>query len=196
MAGHAVAELNIEHFRLRLAGELDDAQRRMIVDLLAAEEAKLQHLRAAVAESALSELIDLLAQRAQDLFDGASFDRQSLPCEAFIDTIRRVPVGIGLVDNSGEILLANEQMRQFAPHRIPSRDADAMRRFRSPDGPLGPVLWPGAQALRGDRVNPGVAFNFTSEDGHQTQVRVAAVPVLAIPPRLPAPSRSSTTSTC
>ena len=84
---------------------------------------------------------------------------------------------MGLVDTRGEILLANEEMRRFAPQRIPSRDADGMRRFRSLDGPLNPFLWPDARALRGDRVIPGIAFNFSDDDGSELQVRVAAVPV-------------------
>lgn len=41
----SIAELNIENFRLRLAGDLDEVQRRTIVDLLGKEETKLRHLR-------------------------------------------------------------------------------------------------------------------------------------------------------
>lgn len=172
-----VAELNIEHFRLKLSGDLDDAQRRTIVNLLAEEEAKLRLLQSAAAELTLSELIDLLALRAKDLFNGGAFDRQTQVCDAFADTLSRVPVGMGLVDTTGEILLANEQMQPFVPRRIPSRDADGMRRYQALDGPLSPFHWPGARALRGDRVNPGIAFIFTGDDGSQVEVRVAAVPV-------------------
>ena len=39
-----VAQMNIEHFRRKLLTELDDATRRQIVQLLAAEEAKLAAL--------------------------------------------------------------------------------------------------------------------------------------------------------
>jgi hypothetical protein len=80
-----IAELNIENFRLRLAGDLDEVQRHTIEDLLAKEEAKLRHLQAAAVERALSELIDLLAQRATDLFNGAPFDPQSHTCASFAD---------------------------------------------------------------------------------------------------------------
>jgi hypothetical protein len=39
-----VARLNIEHFRKKLAGEIDEATRNTILGLLAEEEAKLAAL--------------------------------------------------------------------------------------------------------------------------------------------------------
>ena len=41
-----VARLNIEHFRKQLAEEKDEAKRRMLVQLLAEEEAKLAAIEA------------------------------------------------------------------------------------------------------------------------------------------------------
>ena len=42
--GVYVAKMNIEHFRRKLLTDLDDATRQQIVQLLAAEEAKLAAL--------------------------------------------------------------------------------------------------------------------------------------------------------
>lgn len=46
-----IAQLNIEHFRLKLLSESDGAMRRHIERLLAEEEAKLAELRGLPAES-------------------------------------------------------------------------------------------------------------------------------------------------
>ena len=174
-----VAKLNVEHFRMRLEGDLDDAQRRTISGLLAEEEAKLVRLKAAAAERDLSALIDLLAQRAGVLFDGASPHIVESFHTRLSATIAQVPVGMGLADGDGKLVLANDRMRRFIPSDIPSRDPERLRRWRfeTSDGPLSPFRWPGAQALRGQPVNPGIESIFINDDGEQTAVRVAAVPV-------------------
>lgn len=44
MADRDIARLNIEHFRRLLTGEIDDTKRRIVLRLLAEEEAKLAAL--------------------------------------------------------------------------------------------------------------------------------------------------------
>jgi len=48
----SIAQLNIEHFRHLLATETDEAKRRMIVVLLAEEEAKLRLVKPAIPKNA------------------------------------------------------------------------------------------------------------------------------------------------
>ncbi len=45
-----IARLNIEHFRKKLAEEVDEIKRRMLMQLLAEEEAKLARLTAVAVE--------------------------------------------------------------------------------------------------------------------------------------------------
>ncbi|KKB80352.1 hypothetical protein VW35_08150 [Devosia soli] len=171
-----VAELNVKHFRQKLAGPLDEARRRTMTALLATEEETLARLKSAAAERDLAALLDLLAARARTAFDSDLFVRNPALREAFLQSLKGLPFGIGLVDADGNMIIANEAMQHLVPSRIPSRDADRMRRFQSADE-LRPLQWPGARALRGDAVNPGIAFVFTSEDGRSSEVRVAAIPV-------------------
>lgn len=174
-----IAELNVEHFRTRLAGQLDDAQRRTVTALLAEEKDTLLNLKAAAAEGELSALIDLLALRAGPLFGADASDAGDAPDirEQFASIFDRVPVGMGAVNSAGAMILSNAGMQHFVPHKIPSRDPERLRHFRTKDGPLSPLMWPGARALRGEPVNPGMAFVHTGPDGEDVEIRVAAVPV-------------------
>ena len=175
--GIFIAELNIEHYRTKLTGQLDGGQRQTITTLLAEEEARLFDLKAVAAERELSAFIALLARRAPGLFDDTLPDYPQDVRDGLLATIGQVPVGLGVVNNSGEMVLSNGLMQRFVPGKIPSRDPQSIRRFKTRDGPLSSLLWPGARALRGEPVIPGIAFVFTAEDGRETEVRVAAVPV-------------------
>lgn len=92
-----------------------------------------------------------------------------------------LPVGVGVMDAQGRVLLSNPEMRRFTPAAMPS--ADAARRDRwvghHPDGSrIAPSDFPGQRALRGERVVPGIEFRVTLDDGTEAWARVAAVPLL------------------
>jgi len=175
-----IAQLNIEHYRWKLNGVLDAAQRRMIVQLLAEEEAKLAALRAALAEGSLAQLLNLLARRAVDLLNARTktgVRKSTADLAAIFD---RTPCAISLIDDLGKIILMNDATRRFVSSEIPSRDPQSQRYWRVFDGDgraISPALWPGAKALRGEPVNPGLPAIHTAHDGRETAVRVAAVPV-------------------
>jgi len=176
-----VAQLNIEHYRWKLNGVLDDAQRRLIGQLLEEEEAKLVALRASIAERYLSQLLDLLAHRANNVFD-VQRTRTDLR-KGIVDlaaTFDRMPCAISLIDRLGTVVLMNDSMGRFMSSEIPSRDPPSCRHWRVFDGegrPMSPVHWPGAKALVGESVNPGLAAIYTARDGQETAVRIAAIPV-------------------
>jgi hypothetical protein len=178
-----VAQLNVEHYRRKLDGVLGDAERRTIGRLLAEEEAKLGALRTAIAEKELSAFLGLFAQRAAVLFDAASPKRDIPGLEAgFAAVLDKLPFAAGLIDGEGETVLSNGAMQVFAPGQMPSRDPRGLERWRFLDGngndrPLGSYLWPGARALRGEAVTPGIEATFLTDDGQEISVRVAAVPV-------------------
>lgn len=91
-----------------------------------------------------------------------------------------LPVGVGLIDMAGRLLIANREMRRFVPERIPARDP--VRRDRwfgcHPDGSrIAPADYPGMRALRGESVLPGIDFRYSMDDGTEVWARVAAVPL-------------------
>jgi PAS domain S-box-containing protein len=93
-----------------------------------------------------------------------------------------VPVGAAVIDQSGKAVLANAQYRHFLPTGvIPSRDPEPAHRWRAWDGdgtPLNPTDYPGARALRGERVVPGQEMLYTDDDGREIWTSVATVPIL------------------
>jgi PAS domain S-box-containing protein len=92
-----------------------------------------------------------------------------------------LPLGVGLLDTTGTLVLANQEMRRYLPQGVmPSQDDARYGRWRGyhPDGRrIERSDYPGARALRGETVVPGVDFVFTQDDGSEVWTRVAAVPL-------------------
>ena len=94
--------------------------------------------------------------------------------------LEHLPVGVGLFDSDGQIVLTNAIMRRFIGESVPSLDLERRHRWRTsaPDGSqLEFSQWPGQRALRGEKVLPGVEFCFTEDDGRETWVTIAAIPL-------------------
>lgn len=100
--------------------------------------------------------------------------------EALLATlIRHTPIGIGLFDADGRRLLGNAPLNTLVGDRVPSADPTQHGRWLSigSDGePLPPDQWPGARALRGETVSPGIDFR-TDVDGRWRWLRISAAPV-------------------
>jgi PAS domain S-box-containing protein len=92
-----------------------------------------------------------------------------------------VPVGLAVLDMSGKATVANSQYRRFLPNGvIPSRDPAGAGRWRSWDAEgrlIEPNDFPGARAMRGERVIPGQEMLYTDDDGREIWTRVATVPI-------------------
>ena len=91
----------------------------------------------------------------------------------------QLPVGVGLADLEGNITMGNQMLEQYFLVNIPSRSPKQAGRWRAftPDGqPLSPSDYPGARALRGETVVPGIDFIFTFPDGREAWTRVSAAP--------------------
>lgn len=92
-----------------------------------------------------------------------------------------LPVGVGVVDSAGKIVLSNQEMHRYLPTRIqPSLDDARHGRWRAShaDGrSYARQDFPGARALRGERVVPGVEMLYQQDDGKEIWTQVAAVPV-------------------
>jgi signal transduction histidine kinase/CheY-like chemotaxis protein len=94
--------------------------------------------------------------------------------------LAQLPVGVGLLDRHGDFVLNNRLMEDLALPRLPSADPQRRREFEAFDEagrPLDPRLWPGARALRGEVVSPGVECRHTNERGESVWYSIAAVPM-------------------
>jgi PAS domain S-box-containing protein len=93
--------------------------------------------------------------------------------------LEHLPVGVGLMDLEGRVVLSNAMLRRFVPELIPSRDVNRMDRWHAFDAsgrPLFPEDWPSERALRGETVRPGSEFTFRDDDGRETWFLTSAVP--------------------
>lgn len=93
--------------------------------------------------------------------------------------LEQLPVGTGLFDPQGRLLVTNSMFRRFISNVIPSQDTENGWRWRA-WGTNGRLLkqseWPGQRALQGENVTLGTDFLYTSDDGREIWVRVSSVP--------------------
>jgi PAS domain S-box-containing protein len=94
--------------------------------------------------------------------------------------LNQAPIGIGLCDSQGHLFALNDLMRPYVGSVLPSRDPVFRLRWRAFDengNEIESTDWPGARALRGEVVSPGLEMLFTRADGSQMWTRVAAAPL-------------------
>jgi PAS domain S-box-containing protein len=91
-----------------------------------------------------------------------------------------VPVGLAVIDPSGEVVIANPEYLRFLPARlIPSRDSERVGRWQAWDSegrPLEPHHFPSARALLGETVVPGQEMLHTNDEGREIWTSVATAP--------------------
>ncbi|WP_233876531.1 PAS domain S-box protein [Dyadobacter sp. CY323] len=92
-----------------------------------------------------------------------------------------LPVAVGELDPQGRVVIANKAMDRYMPSGImPSMDKIRHDRWLAfnPDGSrLHRSDYPGARALRGERVLPPIEMRYTQDDGTAIWTHVAAVPL-------------------
>ena len=92
-----------------------------------------------------------------------------------------LPVGVGVIDSTGTLILANQQMRRYLPTNIiPALDDQRAWRWSAhhPDGkPVERAEYPLIRALRGESVLPGLEMLYTENEVSTIWTRVAAVPL-------------------
>ncbi len=98
----------------------------------------------------------------------------------FASVLTNLPLGVGVYDRRGELLHSNESLRAYGDlSRLPSLEPVETRRWRGYDANgrlIGPNDYPGARALRGERVIPGIDFLYDSGVAPERWIRVSAVP--------------------
>ena len=93
--------------------------------------------------------------------------------------LEQIPDGVGVINRDGEFILSNSALRSYISSTMPSIHPEREKRFHSWDAdgrPLPPDQWPGARALRGEIVSPGIEFRYTGDDGSDVWMLVSAVP--------------------
>lgn len=97
-------------------------------------------------------------------------------------TLEVLPLGLALIGPDGRVILSNPEWARFTPGGfLPSRDPERGWRWRACDADgrrVEPQDFPGARALRGERVVPGMEFLYTDDTGAEIWTRVASVPLL------------------
>jgi PAS domain S-box-containing protein len=94
--------------------------------------------------------------------------------------LQQLPVGLCVTDRNGRLTMSNAIMRAFVAENIPSRDPRQMGRWRAFDeagNPIPPDEWPGARALRGQTVSPGMEMSYTADDGREIWTRASSAPL-------------------
>ncbi len=94
--------------------------------------------------------------------------------------LQNLPLGVGVYDGGGNLIHCNQTLRDYARlDRLPSRQLTEVRRWRGYDADgqiIAPGDYPGARALRGENVTPGIDFLHDSGNGRERWLRVSAVP--------------------
>lgn len=94
--------------------------------------------------------------------------------------LESLPLGVGVYDRGGDLVQSNRRMRDYAGlSRLPSRAPASAARWRGYDAdhrPIAPEHYPGARALRGETVIPGIDFLYSAGDVAERWLRVSAAP--------------------
>ena len=103
-------------------------------------------------------------------------DQQAL----LASVLDNLPLGVGVYNRNGDLVHSNERMRDYTGlARLPSHEPASWRRWRGfgLDGePIPPERYPGARALRGEQVAPGIDFLYGGQNLPDRWMRVSAIP--------------------
>lgn len=127
-------------------------------------------------------LVEEVAERTWAAMERARVEAALRESERLLSAMLNViPVGLGMADCDGRMVLANPEWERFVPtKRLPSRDPEGSLRWRTWDEQgraVPPSDYPGARALRGEQVTPPMEFLYTDDDGRELWTSVAAVPL-------------------
>ena len=96
------------------------------------------------------------------------------------DIIEALPIGVGIIDAAGRIVLGNGITNRLVGPIIPCKDIaphDTWIAFHPDGSRVTPHQFPGALALHGETALPGKEFLFSPEDGTKTWIRIGATPL-------------------
>lgn len=123
-----------------------------------------------------SHILDDRRASARHLAERALRDQRLL----LASVLENLPLGVGVYNGTGDLIHSNQVLRDYARlDRLPSCQPAEKRRWRGYDADgqlIAPSDYPGARALRGEHVMPGIDFLYEGGDGAERWLRVSAVP--------------------
>jgi PAS domain S-box-containing protein len=99
--------------------------------------------------------------------------------ERFSAILDQLPGGVGLFNKEGIAVIRGGPLAKLWADTLPSKDPNSHSRWRSFDtngAALSFDEYPGARALRGEIVSPGIDFLYTASDGREHWYRVSSAP--------------------
>jgi len=122
--------------------------------------------------------LDLLARQTTDLMESAEAEEALRTSEyRLATTLRRLPIGVGIVDAAGKVVGANPAWNRLLRSDVPSIDATSWGATSSDGRPFPSTANPALRALGGEEVLPGIEFLRKGEDGMERWTRASAVPI-------------------
>ena len=128
------------------------------------------------------ELVAQVADRTWATIERARAEAALRESERRLSAVLDIlPIGVALARPDGSFAMSNRAMDRFIPTRTtPSIDTAPAVRWEGWDDdgrPLPPSEFPGARALRGERVVPGIEMLRTEADGTAMWANVSSVPM-------------------
>ncbi|MDR3530632.1 MAG: PAS domain S-box protein [Rhodopila sp.] len=97
------------------------------------------------------------------------------------EIIEALPIGVGIVDSAGRVILGNAAMQRIAGPVLPSMSPDPRGEWIGYDADgnrMSPENFPIRRALRlGETTLPGTEFIYRDQDGTETWIRVGGLPL-------------------
>ncbi|WP_114395528.1 sensor histidine kinase [Oleisolibacter albus] len=127
------------------------------------------------------DALDLLAHTAALLVARYKAEEEREEREHLLTTvIDSLPVGVAVIGKDGRLIRTNTAMHRYISDNIPSTDPRVAPRWQAMDADgsrLEATDFPGARALRGEHVVPGIDFRFQRSADEEVWTRVMAVPL-------------------
>ena len=126
-------------------------------------------------------LLEETAERTWSAVERARFKAELQESRALLATVfESLPVGVCFIKNDGTVALSNKEVFRYIPNgQLPSSDEENFKRWRGwdkDDHLIERNDAPGARALRGENVLPGIEMLYLQEDGTEVWTQVSSVP--------------------
>jgi len=127
-------------------------------------------------------LMDETAERTWAAVERAKAEEALRKSQAELAAVFEVlPVGIGFVDPDGKMIFSNKEMLRYLPNNvIPSKDDERYNKwigYNEDKTRIERSNFPGARALKGESVVPGIEMLYQESESNEIWARVAAVPI-------------------